>query len=249
MSRIIYYIIIAVCGMAVGSFLSILIYRLPGKISIKAFSFCPDCNTKIRFFDNIPVISFIILKGRCRNCRRRISAFYPIAEILTSALYVISFYFYGLSFNLLLSLLLISGLIAVSFIDIKYELIPNAVVIPLTVAGLLINILMMPQRWWIILSFASGTFIFMFLINLIYPAGMGMGDVKLGLMAGSFLVEKIIPGLFIGFLAGSIYGLIMLLIKKKKLKQTIPFGPFISFGCIVALFFGDKIINWYLKFI
>ena len=107
----------------------------------------------------------------------------------------------------------------------------------------------MPKKWWIILAFSFGAFLFMLIISLIYPKGMGMGDVKLSLMAGSFLIQKIVPGLFFGFLAGSIFGLIMILTKKKKIKQTIPFGPFISLGCIVALFFGDKIINWYLGYL
>jgi len=250
MSSIIYYIIFIILGLIIGSFLNVLIYRLPKNISIiKPSSFCPICNSKIKFYDNIPLISYIILKGKCRNCKNKINIRYPIVEALTAFLYALSYYFFKVSFNLLLALILITALIVISFIDIEHGLIPNIIVLPLTLIGLLINILLMPKRWWIILSFSFGAFLFMLIISLIYPKGMGMGDVKLSLMAGAFLVQKILPGLFIGFLAGSIFGLIMILIKKRKLKQTIPFGPFISFGCIIALFFGDKIINWYIGYL
>ncbi|MCL5771047.1 MAG: prepilin peptidase [Actinobacteria bacterium] len=250
MSSIFYYLIFIISGLIIGSFLNVLIYRLPENISIvKSSSFCPVCHSKIKFYDNIPLLSYIILKGRCRNCKTKIKIRYPLVEALTSFFYAISYYFLGISFNLLLSLILISGLITISFIDIEHGLIPNVIVLPLTVTGLLINILLMPKKWWIVLAFSFGAFLFMLIISLIYPKGMGMGDVKLSLMAGSFLIQKIVPGLFIGFLAGSIFGLIMILIKKRKIKQTIPFGPFISLGCIVALFFGDKIINWYLGYL
>jgi leader peptidase (prepilin peptidase) / N-methyltransferase len=250
MNSIFYYLIFIILGLIVGNFLNILIYRLPRNIQIfgKA-SFCPHCNSKIKFFDNIPFISYIVLKGRCRNCKSKIGIRYPLVEILTSFFYGISYYFFGISFNLLLSFILISGLILISFIDIEHRLIPNIIVIPLFIVGLLINILLMPKNWWIILAFSFGAFFFMLIISLIYPKGMGMGDVKLSLMAGAFLVQRIIPGLFIGFLAGAVFGLMMIITKKKKIKQTIPFGPFISFGCIVAFFYGEKIINWYLGYI
>src|SRR5450830_430094 len=250
MSSIIYYLIFIFSGLIIGSFLNVLIYRLPLKISIVApSSFCPECNLKIKFYDNIPVVSYLILKGRCRNCKTRISPRYPIVEVSTAFFFALSYYFFGISFSLLLSVIFISGLVTVSFTDIEHEIIPNVVVLPLSAIGLLINISVMPQIWWIILAFAFGSFLFMFIISTIYPKGMGMGDVKLSLMAGAYLTQKVIPGLLIGFFVGSIFGLAMIILKKKKIKQTIPFGPFISFGCIVALFFGDKIINWYLAYI
>ena len=250
MNSIFYYIIIIILGLVIGSFLNVVIYRIPLNKSIsKPSSFCPACTHKIRFYDNIPLFSYLFLKGRCRDCKTKISPRYPIVEGLTAFLFAFSYYFKGFSFDLMLSVILISSLIIVSFTDIEHGIIPNVVVLPITVIGLIVNIILFPQKWWIILAFAFGAFLFMLIISLIYPKGMGMGDVKLSLMAGSFLVEKIIPGLFIGFLAGSVYGLIMIIIKKKKFRQTIPFGPFISIGCIIALFFGNKIINWYLGFI
>jgi prepilin signal peptidase PulO-like enzyme (type II secretory pathway) len=250
MNIIFFYIIIIISGLVIGSFLNVVIYRIPfNKCISKPSSFCPVCGHKVRFYDNIPLFSYLFLKGRCRDCKTRISPRYPLVEALTAFLFAFSYYFNGLSFYMMLSVILISVLIIVSFTDIEHGIIPNVIVLPFTAIGLIINIILIPQKWWIILAFAFGAFLFMLIISLIYPKGMGMGDVKLSLMSGSFLVEKIIPGLFIGFLAGSIYGLIMIIIKKKKFRQTIPFGPFISIGCIIALFFGNKIINWYLRFI
>lgn len=244
------YIVIAIMGLVIGRFLNVLISKLLGKrYALFSESFCPSCKSAKKFYDNIPLISYIFLKGRCRSCKEKISVRYPIVELLTVFLFVTSFYFYGISFYLLLSMIMISGLITVSFTDIKNEVIPNVVVLPLAIVGLLINIFLISNKWWIVIAFASGAFFFMLIINLIYPEGMGMGDVKLSMMAGAFLVEKIIPGLLIGFFAGSLFGLITIIAKKKKLKQTIPFGPFISLGCIVALFFGDRIIKWYIGFI
>lgn len=250
MNTLFYYIIIITAGLVIGSFLNVIIYRIPLNKSIsKPSSSCPVCNHKIRFYDNIPLFSYLFLKGRCRDCRTKIPPRYPLVEALTAFLFVFSYYFSGLSFEMMLSIILISALIIVSFTDIEHGIIPNVVVLPFTAIGLIINSIFIPQKWWVILAFAFGAFLFMLIISLVYPKGMGMGDVKLSLMAGSFLVEKIIPGLFIGFLAGSIYGIIMIILKKKKFRQTIPFGPFISSGCVIALFFGGKIINWYLKFI
>jgi len=250
MNAIFYYIILILSGLIVGSFLNVAIYRIPLDKSIAhPSSFCPACSHKLRFYDNIPLFSYLFLKGRCRDCKTRISPRYPLVEALTSFLFATGYYFKGLSLDLMLSLILICVLVIVSFTDIEHGIIPNIIVLPFTVIGLIINIILAPQKWWIILSFTAGAFLFMLIISLVYPKGMGMGDVKLSLMAGSFLVEKIIPGLFIGFLAGSVYGIIMLIIKRKKLGQTIPFGPFLSGGCIIALFFGSRIINWYLGFI
>ena len=250
MSLIFYYIVFIISGLVIGSFLNVVIYRIPlGKSVSKPPSFCPSCNHKVRIYDNIPVFSYLFLKGRCRDCRAKISPRYPLVEGLTAVLFAISYYFKGLTFDLMLSIILISALVIIAFTDIEHGIIPNVIVLPFAVIGLIANIILIPQRWWIILAFAFGAFMFMLVISLVYPKGMGMGDVKLSLMAGSFLVEKIIPGLFIGFLAGSVYGIIMIIIKKKKPGQSIPFGPFISIGCIIALFFGSRIINWYLKFI
>ena len=138
-------------------------------------------------------------------------------------------------------------LVVISFIDIEYRIIPNVLVLPFTIIGLGLSIFLDLDKWWHPLAFSAGAFTFMLLINLIYPRGMGMGDVKLSLMAGAFLVKNVVAGLFMGFFLGAVYGIGMI-IKKRKLKQTIPFGPFISIGSIIALFWGNNILKWYTSF-
>jgi len=245
---IILYLIIFTCGIAVGSFLEVVAFRIPRGLSIvRPGSYCPECKGKIAFYDNIPLISYIILKGRCRNCRARISPFSFIIELLTGSLFILNFFYFGISLQMLSGMILCSVLIAVSFIDIEFRIIPNIIVLPFTVIGLGLSIFTNTNKWWYPLVFAAGAFTFMLIINLIYPKGMGMGDVKLSLMIGAFLVKNVITGLFMGFLAGALYGLIII-IKRRKLGQTIPFGPFISLGSIIALFWGDNILKWYTGF-
>lgn len=245
---IILYLIIFLCGISVGSFLEVVAFRIPRGLSIvKPGSYCPECKGKIAFYDNIPLISYMILKGRCRNCRVRISPFSFLIELLTGLLFILTFFYFGLSLQMLSGIILCSTLIAVSFIDIKFRVIPNIIVLPFTVIGLGLSIFTNTGKWWYPFVFAGGAFTFMLIINLIYPKGMGMGDVKLSLMIGAFLVNNVITGLFLGFIAGAIFGIIVI-IKKRKLGQTIPFGPFISLGSIIALFWGNNILKWYTSF-
>ncbi len=245
---IILYIVFFICGITTGSFLGVIAYRIPRKLSIiRPGSYCPECKGKIAYYDNIPLISYMILKGRCRNCRTRISPDIFLIELLTGLFFILNFFYFGLSIQMLSGMILCSVLIAVSFIDVKFRIIPNTIVLPFTIIGLGLSIFTNTGRWWHPLAFAAGAFIFMLIINLIYPKGMGMGDVKLSLMVGAFLVKNVIIGLFMGFLAGAIFGLVII-IKKRKLGQTIPFGPFISIGSIIALFWGDNILKWYTSF-
>jgi len=242
------YIIFFICGLVIGSFIEVVIYRVPRKLSIvKPGSYCPSCNGKIAFYDNIPLISYIILRGRCRNCKVKISYKTFIIEILTGLLFVLNYFFFNLSTQTIIGIIFSSVLIAVSFIDIDLRIIPNVIVIPFTIVGLALNIYLNPLKWWMPLAFSAGAFTFMLIINLIYPKGMGMGDVKLSLMVGAFLVKSVIAGLFLGFLVGAIFG-VAVIIKKRKMRQTIPFGPFISIGSIIALFWGDNILKWYTSF-
>jgi leader peptidase (prepilin peptidase)/N-methyltransferase len=242
------YIIFFICGLVVGSFLEVVIYRVPRKISIiRPGSYCPQCKSRIAFYDNIPLLSYIILRGRCRSCKGKIPFTSFLIELLAGLLFFLNYFFFGLSLQTAVGIILCSVLIAVSFIDIEFRIIPNVIVIPFTIVGLGFNIFLNLDKWWYPLAFSAGAFAFMLIINLIYPRGMGMGDVKLSLMTGAFLVKNVIVGLFLGFLIGASYGL-GVIIKRKKLKQTIPFGPFISIGSIIALFWGNNILKWYTSF-
>jgi leader peptidase (prepilin peptidase)/N-methyltransferase len=247
--EVIFYLIFIITGLAVGSFLEVVIYRVPRKLSIvRPASFCPNCKKKIAFYDNIPVLSYIILRGRCRYCKSKIPVKSLLVEIITALLFLANYIIFGLSINTAIGIIFCCALIAVSFIDIEFKIIPNVIVLPLTVVGLALNIASDPSNWWMPLAFSVGAFVFMLIIHLISPRGMGMGDVKLSLMAGAFLVRNVVSGLFLGFLLGSLYGLSLIIIKRKKLKQAIPFGPFISLGSIISLFWGNYILKWYISF-
>jgi leader peptidase (prepilin peptidase)/N-methyltransferase len=244
-----FYIIFFISGLAVGSFLGVVAYRLPRKLSIvKPESFCPNCKKKIPFYDNIPLLSFIILKGRCRYCKNKIPITSLLIEIITGVLFLANYILFGLTVKTLAGIILCSLLIVISFIDIDFRIIPNVIVLPFTLVGLAINIISDLPGWWMPLAYSGGAFLFMLIIHLIYPKGMGMGDIKLSLMIGAFLVKGVIPALLLGFLAGSIYGVSLIIIKRRKLKQAIPFGPFISLGSVVSLFWGNNILKWYISF-
>jgi len=244
-----FYIIFFITGLVAGSFLGVVAYRLPRRLSIiKPASFCSSCKKKISFYDNVPVLSFIILKGRCRYCKNKIPVSNLLIEIITGVLFLANYIFFGLTVRTLLGIILCSVLIAISFIDIDFRIIPNIIVLPFTLVGLAINIIPDLPRWWMPLTYSLGAFLFMLIVHLIYPKGMGMGDVKLSLMIGAFLIKDVIAALFLGFLAGTLYGVFLIIVKKGKLKQAISFGPFISLGSIVSLFWGNNILKWYISF-
>ena len=159
---------------------------------------------------------------------------------------------FGTSLYTAMGIILCSVLLVISFIDWEFMIIPNVIVLPLTLVGLAFTITMTvlgnPSKWWMPIAFSAGSFVFMLIIHLIYPKGMGMGDVKLALMLGAFLVKNVVVGLFLGFLIGSVAGIIFIIFRKKTLKQYIPFGPFISAGGFIALFLGDAISGWYTGF-
>lgn len=248
-AKVAFYIIFFISGLVIGSFLGVAAYRLPRRLSIiKPASFCPQCKKKIPFYDNIPVLSFIILKGRCRYCKNKIPVNNLLIEIITGVLFLANYIFFGLTIRTIAGIILCSVLIVISFIDIDFRIIPNAIVLPFTLVGLAINIFSDLPQWWMPLAYSAGAFLFMLIVHLISPKGMGMGDVKLSLMIGAFLIKDVIAALFLGFLAGTIYGVFLIIIKKGKLKQAIPFGPFISLGSIVSLFWGNNILKWYISF-
>jgi len=247
--KVAFYIIFFISGLVMGSFLGVVAYRLPRRLSIiKPASFCSNCKKKIPFYDNIPVLSFIILKGKCRYCKKKIPVNNLLIEIITGILFLTNYIFFGLTIRTLAGIILCSVLIVISLIDLDFRIIPNVIVLPFTLVGLAINIFSDLPEWWMPLAYGAGAFLFMLIVHLISPKGMGMGDVKLSLMIGAFLIKDVIVALFLGFLAGSIYGLFLIIVKKRKLKQAIPFGPFISLGSIVSLFWGNNILKWYISF-
>src|SRR5215213_8477161 len=194
-------------GMVVGSFLNVVIHRVPRHESIVwPASHCPHCGESIRPRDNLPLISYLLLRGRCRNCKEPISARYPAVEALTGLLFGAAAYEFGVSLELLPALILISTLFALAVIDVEHRLLPNVIVGPAALAGLVLSILADPSGWWIYPLSAIAVAGALLGLALIYPSGMGMGDVKMGGMLGAFLGPYAALAVFLGALIGALTG-------------------------------------------
>lgn len=240
-------------GLFAGSFFNVLIYKIPRKLKIFGpYCICFSCSRPMSLISSFPILAYIFRKHRCINCSKKLPIQSIIHELLTGLLYVLAYSIFGISINTLTGIILSSILLVVSFIDWEFMIIPNIIVLPFTIVGLALSTLNItlvnPAKWWLPLAFCTGSFAFMLIVHLIYPKGMGLGDVKLALMLGAFLVKNVIVGLFLGFLIGAIAGIIFILFKKKTLKAYIPFGPFISIGGLIAFFAGNYLSGWYAGF-
>ncbi len=234
-----------------GSFFNVCIHRIPkGESIIYPPSHCPNCNMPLKFYDNIPIMSYIFLKGKCRYCGTRISPTYPIVEFLTGFLYFLSYMYFGKNLWIFISsTVFISFLIIITFIDLRHMIIPDIVVYPAITIGLLISLFKGYEFLFdSVLGGIIGGFT-IFLIIFLSRGGMGIGDIKLATMIGIFLgVNYIIMALILSFIIGGFIGIFLLLLKIKKRKDPIPFGPFLSIGAILSLFWGNiigKIWGWY----
>ncbi len=250
---ILYASLFLLAGLLIGSFLNIVIYKVPRKLPLfRPYTICSFCHKKLPAINNFPIISFIFRRNKCWNCGTRIPFQNILVEVLNGLFYLALYLTFGLSVYTVMGLVFCSVLIVISFIDWEFMIIPNVIVLPFTLVGLAFTITFItlnnPSKWWMPLAFSAGAFGFMLIIHLIYPRGMGMGDVKLSLMLGAFLVKNVVVGLFLGFLIGAVAGIVFIIIKKKTLKQFIPFGPFISTGGLIAFFVGDSISRWYTGF-
>lgn len=236
-------------GLALGSFLNVVAARVPRRTSIvKPASACMECKTPIARRDNVPVLSWLLLRGRCRNCGVRISPLYPAVELATALLVAACVWAFGLSGEMVVAAFFCAVLVAVSAIDLTHRIIPNRIVLPAFVVVLVAQTLLEPSPQWAIGALAASGFLF--LAVLAYPAGMGMGDVKLCLLMGAALGKLVPVALMVGMLAALVPAVFLLARHGSKArKMGIPFGPFLALGSIVALFFGDGIMDWYLDFL
>jgi leader peptidase (prepilin peptidase) / N-methyltransferase len=234
-------------GLALGSFLNVVAARLPLKRSIvRPPSACMSCGTQIRWYDNIPLVSYALLRGRCRHCHVRIPWVYPAVELITALLIAGCVLAFGLTWDAVVAAFFCSVLVAVSAIDLEHRIIPNRIVVPATVIILVANTVLHPSPQWILGGLAA--FTFLFVTALVYPAGMGMGDVKLAGLMGVALGKTVGVALFAGMFAGVLPSLVLFArhgVKARKMK--IPFGPFLAIGAIVGLFWGDAILDAYLS--
>ena len=234
-------------GLALGSFLNVVAARVPRKASIvKPASACMACKTPIARRDNVPVVSWLLLRGRCRACRTRISPLYPAVELATALLIAGCVLAFGLSGRMVVAAAFCAVLVAISAIDLTHRIIPNRIVLPAFVVVLAAQTLLEPSPEWALAALgASG---FLFLAVLIHPAGMGMGDVKLALLMGAMLGRTVPVALMLGMLAALVPAVFLLARHGSKArKMGIPFGPFLALGSVIALFAGDQIVDWYLN--
>ena len=245
-------------GLTIGSFLNVCIYRIPIKKSIVTPpSGCPACGNRIKFYDNIPVLSYLILRGRCRHCGAAISMLYPTVELATgliSMALLIRFNLFNHHFpQYFVYLCFISALVCISFIDLEHQIIPDVISIPGIISGFVISFLL-PHITWVdsLAGIIAGGGI-LYVIALVFEVlmkkeGMGGGDIKLLAMIGAWLGWKAIPFVILASsLTGSIIGGIALLLSRKGLRTKIPFGPFLAFGAILYIFFGKELIDWYFN--
>jgi leader peptidase (prepilin peptidase)/N-methyltransferase len=233
-------------GLALGSFLNVVAARVPRRRSIVSpASACMECGTTLAWRDNIPLVSWVLLRGRCRHCGARISALYPGVELATALLVAACILDFGLSGRFVVAAFFCAVLVAVSATDLTHRIIPNRIVVPAAAVILLAQTALEPSPQWTL--GALGASAFLFAAVLAYPAGMGMGDVKLALVMGAALGKTVPVALMLGMLAALVPSIILLARHGSAArKMGIPFGPFLALGSVVALFVGEQIVDWYL---
>ncbi|MCX6830505.1 MAG: prepilin peptidase [candidate division Zixibacteria bacterium] len=255
MAELFLYLWIAGIGLIIGSFLNVLIYRIPRHIGFgMSRSFCPSCKEKISFYDNIPLLSYLILGGKCRHCRAKISFRYPLVEFLNGLGYLLFFWHFGPAINLVVYSVLTSILIAIFFIDIEFQIIPDMLTISGMALGLIASLL--PGGTGIIsasigLAAGGGALYLMALLGdwLFKKESMGGGDIKMSAMLGAFLGwQKIIFIFFASAAIGLLISMIVMLFSRRvRSTRVIPFGPFLAIAAIIAIIYGDTFIDFYLR--
>jgi leader peptidase (prepilin peptidase)/N-methyltransferase len=242
-------VLLAVLGAVIGSFVSVVAYRVPRKESFVAGrSKCPECEAQIASYDNIPIVSYLILRGRCRHCGARISPRYPLVELALAVLYPATYLVLEPDAgDVALGLVFVTMLATVTLTDLERRVIPNAVLIAGVVAGVAIAVPTDPDgiAERAIAAAAAGGFLLV--VALAWSGGMGMGDVKLGAVMGLYLGRAVAPALVAAFASGAFVGIVLLLrYGADARKRAVPFGPFLSLGGVVGLLAGDEIVDWYL---
>jgi len=245
--------VVSLLGLLVGSFANVCVYRIPRRESIVfPGSHCPVCNHAIAFYDNIPLLSWLILGGRCRHCHNAISWRYPLLELIMAASWGALAWHFGPTVELAVALLLFSLLWVLSFIDLETGLLPNAITYPGIVLGVAIS-------WWLgsgldaVIGAIAGYFVFWIVARLFLLAtgreGMGYGDFKVLAMLGAFMGRQALPFIIlVSSLLGSVVGVIFLSLARKGIRAEIPFGPYLAIAGMIWFVWGDQILNWYLGF-
>jgi len=246
--------IVALLGLIVGSFLNVCIYRLPRRESLVwPASRCTSCERPLAWYENVPIVSWLVLGGRCRTCRAPISAAYPIVEAITSVVFVGAALVYGLSWLLVVRLVFASALVVLFVIDLRHRILPNAITLPGMAAGFMASWFLAPGWLSSLIGIAAGGGILLAIAEGYYRVrgqeGLGMGDVKMLAMIGAFLGWPLmVLTLVLASFAGSIVGVSLIASGRGSLQAALPFGTFLALGALVAAVAGDGILAWYLTF-
>ena len=240
---------VIVFGLVLGSFLNVVIARLPEHRSLWApRSACPGCGAPIAWYDNVPLLSFALLRGRCRACAAPIPWRYPLVEAITAALFAAAWLEFGPTPEFVVAAVLLAALVAITAIDLRHQIIPDAITLPGILAGITANVATRHLSWAeVALGIVLGGGVF-FVIIVLSRGGMGAGDMKLGAMLGAFLGWKIaLFALMVGVLIGGMSAVALMALGVRGRKDAIPFGPFLALGGAAALFWGEGVVQWYVS--
>jgi len=247
-------VLLAAVGLVIGSFLNVVIGRSPrGESIVFPGSHCPSCDTPIRWYDNLPVLSYVLLGGRCRTCRTSISIRYPIVELVTSVAFVVTGWFYADNLPLLVTrLVFVAAMIALFGTDLETQRLPNVITIPGIVIGLALSLSLPPGLLSSLIGAALGAGILM-AIRWVWKRatgveGMGLGDVKMLAMIGAWLGwRQVWAVLFLASLAGAVIGILLTVFRARSLQSRLPFGTFLAAAAFLAALVGEDLIDWYLQ--
>jgi leader peptidase (prepilin peptidase)/N-methyltransferase len=268
---IVYYVLVFIAGAVIGSFLNVVIDRLPDNQSlIKPPSHCSACNTRLSVKDLIPIVSYIWLRGKCRYCGAHIPLRILLVELITGLLFILIFWKIGITPQLPVLIIYSCVFVVITVIDLEKGIIPNRITYPFIIIAILVTTFLgsginndvflidysglrqsMPFLANLFDSLIGGilAFVFLLLIVIVSRGGMGLGDVKLAAMIGFMTAfPVVILALFLGIISGGIVAAVLLITRRKQRKDTVPFGPFLCFGALLALLWGSNILNWYLGY-
>ena len=247
-------ILLAALGLIIGSFLNVCIYRLPRGQSVNwPGSRCTTCDRGLSWFENIPVLSWLVLRGRCRTCGERISVMYPLVELVTAALFVAGYLIYGWTPLLAVRLAFACAMVVLFTIDLEHHLLPNVITVPGIVVGFVLSFFLPPGWQASLIGLAAGGGLLFGIAEAWYRLrgieGLGMGDVKMLAMIGAFLGWKLmLVTLVLSSFAGSVIGIGVIALGRGGMKSALPFGTFLAVGALTAAVAGDMIVDWYVGF-
>ncbi|WP_077308366.1 prepilin peptidase [Terribacillus halophilus] len=240
---------VIIFGSVLGSFYNVVGMRIPEKKMFQSErSYCPNCKQQIKAYDLIPVISYIILGGKCRSCKQKISPLYPFTELATGLLFGYSYYVIGLEWELITAFVFVSMAAILFVTDMKFMLIPNKILLFFLPLFIILRVITPLDPWWDSIIGAVVAFVLLFLVILFSRGGMGGGDLKLFVVLGVVLGWKgVLLTFFLSSVIGAIISFVLLLTKVLKRKQAIPFGPYILLGALITYFHGEAMISWYIN--